>query len=258
MIAQEFVGIIPASGLAERLGSIPCSKEILPIKIHNSDQIKVISEELIHQLKIAKIAKIHIIIRKGKWDIPDYYGDGKDWGMDISYHIMRYPYGVPFTIDQAYSFIKDKYVALGFPDMFIEPLNSILKLKEKIISTGADLVLGLYPIENQLKWDMVEFDGDNVTKIIVKPKKAQWEYGWSNIIWSPKFTELLHTIVQNGIENEKNRFIKDGDTVRELYPGDIIQAAIDRGMVVKACFFKEGKCTDIGTIDDLKKFYKKD
>ena len=81
---MEIIGLIPAGGQATRLGKIPCSKEIFPLmknKPANEDEagIKVISEYLINSYRIAGINNIYFILRRGKWDIPSYYGDGKDF-----------------------------------------------------------------------------------------------------------------------------------------------------------------------------------
>jgi glucose-1-phosphate thymidylyltransferase len=64
---------------------------------------------------------MYFLIRKGKWDIPNYYGDGHNVGMNIVYLIMKQPYGVPFTLMQSFPFVQNKAVALAFPDMIIEP-----------------------------------------------------------------------------------------------------------------------------------------
>ena len=66
---------------------------------------------------IPEINKVYFIIRKGKWDIPEYYGSGENHTMDIGYLMMNQPYGVPFTLNQAYPFVKDSLIAFGFPDI---------------------------------------------------------------------------------------------------------------------------------------------
>jgi glucose-1-phosphate thymidylyltransferase len=106
-LKMEFEALIAGGGMANRLGPLPCSKEILPLMGQFVDnRLKVACENLIEYYRIAGIKNIHFVIRKGKWDIPQLLGDGSDYGVNFSYHILKIPFGTPFTLDQAYPFIK--------------------------------------------------------------------------------------------------------------------------------------------------------
>jgi len=158
---MEFHGLIAAGGIASRLGALPCSKEIFPlVSQFSNNRIKVVCDHLIDYYRIAEINNIHFIVRKGKWDIPQLLGDGSENQVNISYHIMNLPYGTPFTLDQAYPFIKDKNIAMGFPDIIMEPQNAFTKLKENLLKGNADIVLGIFPVEYYWKWDMIDFEED--------------------------------------------------------------------------------------------------
>ena len=82
---------------------------------------KVVSHYLLDKYKAAGIKKVYFILRKGKWDIPQYYGDGSVIDMDIAYLLMNHPYGHPFTLDQAFPFTRNNLVAFGFPDILDIP-----------------------------------------------------------------------------------------------------------------------------------------
>ena len=88
--------------------------------------------------------KAYIILREGKWDIPAYFGDGKSLNMHLAYLMMGLPFGVPYTLDQAYPFLQDALVALGFPDMIVEPDYAFVRLLAKREEVNADIVLGLF------------------------------------------------------------------------------------------------------------------
>ena len=257
---MEIIGLIPAGGLAARLGKIPCSKEIYPLmksKSVNKDgaEINVISEYLINSYRIAGINNIYFILRRGKWDIPAYYSDGKDLGVNISYLIMNLPYGTPFTLDQAYPFTKDKYIALGYPDIMFEPAEAFIKIKEKISETNADIVLGLFPIDNYRSWDMTEFDNNGkIRNLIIKQDRPDLKYGWTIALWNPSFWEFMHDYIQNIISSGGDgKVIVEGQEPRELYPGDIFVEAIKAGLKVESVIFENGKSLDIGTPEDLGK-----
>jgi glucose-1-phosphate thymidylyltransferase len=259
---METVGLIPAGGLATRLGKIPCSKEIYPLmKSKSSDEgkvkINVISDYLINSYRIAGINEIYFILRPGKWDIPAYFGDGKDLGVNISYLIMDLPYGTPFTLVQAYPFTRNKYIALGYPDIIFKPAEAFIRIKEKISETKADIVLGLFKIDNYKKWDMVELDNQGKIKnIFIKQNRPDLKYGWTIALWNPSFWEFMNRYIQDIISSGGEGEVRiNGQLYRELYPGDIFLEAIKSGLHVESVVFEKGTSLDIGTPDDLEKVY---
>ena len=255
---MKFFGLIPAGGTGSRLGKMPCSKEVFPIVRKTGDTIErtVICENLIRYYRLADISNIYFIIRSGKWDIPAYLGDGKDLGVNISYLIMNLPHGTPFTLDQAYPFVRGHNVALGFPDMVCTPENLFARLREKLVHTDADVVLGLTRVQTYKSWDMIEFDGDKIKDIIIKEDRPDLAYGWSNAVWGPAFTEFLHEHLQTRVaRNELTTKACDG-TLRELYVGDVIRAAIRKGFKVEYVIFETGTAIDLGIPAALEKFLK--
>src|SRR5688500_8765013 len=117
MIAQgrEIVGIIPAAGRATRIAPLPCSKELYPIGFHSAEagrggRPKPVRQYLLEHFSRAGAKQTFIVIRKGKWDIPEYFGDGADLDLAIGYLIMNRPHGAPYTVDQAYPFVRQATV----------------------------------------------------------------------------------------------------------------------------------------------------
>lgn len=251
---MKTIGLIPAGGIGSRLGNTPFSKEVMPVGMGKGGERLAVSEYLLSYYKNAGIENVYFIIREGKWDIPSYFKDGADFGLNISYLIMNLPYGAPYTLNQAYPFIKDTYVALGFPDIIIKPENSYLKLKDKIDETEADIVLGIYPIENYKKWDMVDFDDQgNIKEICIKQNRPL-KYGWTNIIWGPKFTEFMNDFLNKALLDLNDGKININNTLREPYVGDVIIAAMKEGLKTDYVLFEDGDSVDLGTQDDLRKF----
>ncbi|MBN2349700.1 MAG: hypothetical protein JXJ22_12710 [Bacteroidales bacterium] len=254
---METIGLIPASGLAQRLGQLPCSKEILPVYLNiNTRKPKVLSEYLLHSYRKANITRVYFIIRKGKWDIPNYFGDGSNLNMNIGYLLMNLPYGVPFTFDQAYSFVKNKYVAIGFPDIIFTPEDAYEKLVKKINFSKADIVLGIFPINDYLRSDMVELDNKGeINNIIIKQNRPDLKYGWTIAIWGPAFTEYLHLYLQKHLKTSPNgKVIEENNQSRELYIGDVIHSAIKDGLTIESVIFDTGTSKDMGTPEDLSGF----
>jgi glucose-1-phosphate thymidylyltransferase len=249
---REIIGLIPAGGKASRLSPIPCSKELLPVgfrHVGNNNRLcpKVVSHYLLEKMRLADITKAFIILRDGKWDIPAYFGDGKVMDMNLAYLMMDLPYGVPFTLDQAYPFVQDAVVALGFPDIIFEPEDAYRKLLLKRAETNADIVLGIFPADNPRKTDMVEFDDSGrIRGLHIKPEKTELIYTWQNAVWTPVFTRYMHNYL-----SDRTPDTIDPGRQKELFVGDVIQAAIMDGMRVESVLFPDGNCVDIGTPEDL-------
>ena len=255
---EDVIGLLPAGGSAKRVHPLPCSKELFPVGFYSAGerkngQPKVISHYLLERMRHADVKKAYFILRQGKWDIPAYFGDGKMLDMHIGYLIMDLPFGVPFTLDQAYPFLKNAKIAFGFPDIIFEPEDAFVQLLSKQESTNADIVLGLFEASSPQKMDMVDFDNQgNICKIEIKPTNTQLRYTWIIAVWTERFTEFIHQFVLE----QKNRYaVETNDNLKnmEVFVGDVIQAAVNTDIKIENVIFAEGQYLDIGTPDDLAK-----
>lgn len=248
-ISSDVVGLVPAAGWGNRLGSLPCSKEIYPIEVLDgqsaSNGVKVASHYLLESMHEAGIQRAFVILRDGKWDIPSYWRDGERIGMHLGYLMMKHPYGTPFTLDQAYPFVRDHTIALGFPDTIIQPSDTFVHLLEQLRSTEADVVLGLFPASRPEKVDMVDLDSEGrPQRIVIKPSSSSLTYTWVCAVWAPSFTEYLHETVRSAVSSWNHE-------EREMYVGHVIQEAMQDGLSIEAIPFPDGNCTDVGTPDEL-------
>jgi len=202
-------------------------------------------------MKLANIQKTYIILRHGKWDIPAYFGDGKMLDMHLAYLMMDLPFGVPYTLDHAYSFIEDALVALGFPDSIIQPDDAFVKLLAKQEESNADI--GLFPAMCPHKNEMVEInDNGQIRSIQINHARTQLLYAWEIAIWTPVFTRFMHDYVSARKEiGDKYKIRINQDEQNELQVGDVIKAAIPNDMNVASVLFKDGSCLDIGTPEDM-------
>ena len=185
----EVIGLIPAAGQSKRLAPLPFSKELYPIgywqpRDAESSRPKVVSHYLIEKMQSAGICRIFISIREGKWDIPGYLKDGSAFGVHIAYLVLGLPYGVPYTIDQAYPFVRDNLVAFGFPDIMFEPVNAFTHLLNHQKAGQADVTLGLFPTNAPHKVDMVDLDDHGrVKRLILRPESSTLRLTWGIAVW---------------------------------------------------------------------------
>jgi glucose-1-phosphate thymidylyltransferase len=248
----EPVAVIPAAGLASRLGAIPCSKEVLPVAFPGGDQDGASTitacEFLIHRFRNAGARRVFVVLRQGKWDIPAYLGDGERFGVDIAYLMMRVPFGQPYTVDAAHPFVRGKTVLFGYPDILFERADAFLPLLQRKEESGADVVLGVFPADRPEKMDMVRLDGNGgVAGFVVKPRQTELTHTWLIAAWSSRFTDFLH--------DHLGRRLREGavqhSTGRELFLGDVLHSALDAGLPFEAVRFEDSDYIDVGTPDDL-------
>lgn len=245
------IGLIPAGGLGSRISPLPMSKELYPLGLafeggHGAVRPKVVSEYLLEKMRLAGIDKAFFILRPGKWDIPAYFGDGALVSMNLGYLVMGLPFGVPFTLDQAYPFVRDAVVAFGFPDILFHPADAYRRILARLREGVADVVLGLFPTDQPHKAGMVAVDATGrVSRVVEKPGSSNLRTMWAIAVWRPSFSEFLHQHVRH-LQSSR-----DLSHIPEIPIGDVIQAAIAAGMRVEAETFADGHYLDIGTPDDL-------
>jgi glucose-1-phosphate thymidylyltransferase len=225
---------------------LPCSKELYPIGWQNGAP-KAACHYLLERMRKAGIARAYLVLRAGKWDIPAYLGDGARFGISLAYLLMGAPFGAPYTLDQAWPFVRGAQIALGFPDVLFEPADAYAQLLARQCATGAEVVLGLFPTDRPQKCDMVELGpGEEVRRIVIKPPATELRYTWMIAVWSPIFTDFMHDFVAARLPTQ-------AAAPRELFVGDVVQAAIDSGLKVEAQRFDEGHVLDIGMPEDLRR-----
>jgi glucose-1-phosphate thymidylyltransferase len=164
--------------------------------------------------------------------------------MHISYLVLSLPFGVPFTLDEAYPFVRESVVAFGFPDMLFRPDDAFVQLRSKQRSSKARILLGLFPAKDPEKVDMVDIEQNGrVLRIIVKPAATNLRYTWGIALWTPAFTEFMHDFVNVRRLSAANQ--------PETNVGNVIQAAIEAGLEVEAIPVSREPYLDIGTPEGL-------
>ncbi|HZA52669.1 MAG TPA: sugar phosphate nucleotidyltransferase [Candidatus Udaeobacter sp.] len=253
--ALQIIGVLPAAGQATRIAPLPCSKELYPIGSRlivdgREQRPKVACHYLLEKMRLADITKAYIIIREGKWDIPAYLRDGALLGMHLGYFIVGPTSGPPYTLDEAYPFVRDSVIAFGFPDIVFEGDNAFRQLLSQQALSDADIVLGLFPADRPEKMDVVELGKNGrVTDLVIQPHQTRLQYSWDVAVWTPRFTEFLHS------------YLAAQKTVApshaELSVGHVIQAAIRDGLRVEGVPVSDEPYLDIGTPEGLTKAIKR-
>lgn len=241
---KDVLGLIPAAGKAERLGKLPCSKELFPIGFRdtpNGPAPKVAGHYLLERFRTAGIRRAFMVLHESKWDVARYFGTGEIADVSLAYLSIPGSRSVPETLSYAAPWVGESIVALGFPDCLFEPADAYSWLLERQAATGADLVLGLFPTERCRTTDMVECAPDGrVRRIEVRPETTALRFNWLLAVWGPAFTQHLVDAVRTA----------PGEG-GELQIGSVVRSAVERDLHVVGVEFPGGLYQDVGTPGDL-------
>jgi NDP-sugar pyrophosphorylase family protein len=216
--------------------------------------VQVASHHLFRKFSRAGATRAYVILRDGKWDIPAYFGDGRVVGIDLAYVVIPESMGPPDTLDRAYSFVTNDVVAFGFPDILFGPDDVFERLLLKLQETDADIVLGLYASDDTRQMDVVGIGDDGrVQSIALKPPVSDLRHGWICAVWTPAFTEFMHTFVKR----ERGKSVPEKEAYRHIDPqGDLpmgaaIKSAFEEGLRTYGVLFPDATYSDIGVPDHL-------
>jgi glucose-1-phosphate thymidylyltransferase len=237
---MEFVGVLPAAGIASRLHPSRYLKELLPVTYLVDDAastaspVPVINLSL-RALKSAHVQRCVVSISERKPELMRYLGDGSDFELQIAYVLQPNPTGLAAAVDLAYDWTHDSYSCLLLPDTVVHPFDAMAKVRQVVLDSMPDLVLGVFPTDMPEQLGPVRFDSANrVLEVQDKPPVTDLRNTWAMAMWSPRFSELLHHSVRNA--------------TRQLTLGEVFNQAVQLGMDVRSICFEGGSFVDIGTV----------
>lgn len=251
-VSDQYIGLIPAAGNATRLQKLLIgSKEIYSFTIRDNDGVEhsyPVCKCLLDSYYESGIKDVCIILRKEKEDIIDMLGGGEKYGVNIRYIYTEPTFGPPYTLDQAYTQVKNKYVALGFPDILFKPRSTFKALIDKQQESNADVVLALFIAPNPHKMDMIEFDDlGKIIAIDIKPKQTSLIYTWILAVWNPTFSNFMHMSLQTLLTEFESK------QHSECHVGTIFKMALEEGITFDHVVIEDGELMDIGTPEDFSK-----
>jgi len=246
---SDYIGLFPAAGHARRLAEGPFaglgSKEIaqVPDLQHAGNSIAV-GDYLIREYRCAGIHDVIIIRRDEKQDIRTHYAAPAFGDLNVIDLVTEATPSTAHSIDKAWEWIKERPVALGFPDIIINPPGVFSALCQKMAKSKSDVCIGLFPALHPTQSDMVRLQNERVQQIEVKPAETLLKMTWSCAVWQPAFSRFLHESIARSSHSG------------ELYIGRLFQIAIDAGLHISAVPFAQSLSLDIGTPDSFKQAQK--
>ncbi len=206
-------------------------KQLIPIAN------KPISQFVLEDLRNSGVKEVAIILGDIFPErVKEYYGNGAQFELRISYIYQKEPRGIAHAISLAKDFVgNDKFVAyLG--DNILK--GGILRFTNKFISNDYDSMILLTKVKNPSKFGVAQFDkNNNLIRLVEKPKIPPSDYVLTGIYF---LTPLIFDIISKLKPSRRG----------ELEITDALQKIISKGLNI-GFDFVEGWWKDTGTPDDI-------
>jgi glucose-1-phosphate thymidylyltransferase len=226
-------GVILAAGHGSRL--LPFTsyrpKHLLPVAgkpiLHHSME---------YLRDVLNISDVIIVVGHQRNIIMDYFKDGKELGMNISYVIQHtdQAHGLAAAISLVEDKISSDFVVLLGDNLFSADLSKCIELHKE---TNASATIHIEWNENPQRYGVVELQDGKVVSLEEKPQEPKSNFVITGFyVFSPTIFHMIH-----GLQPSARG---------EYELTDAIQRLIDKDYVVKAAKI-DGWRLDIGYPEDL-------
>jgi mannose-1-phosphate guanylyltransferase/phosphomannomutase len=163
--------------------------------------------------------------------VRNFFGDGSDLGIDLSYVTEQQPLGTAGSVKNAEALLDDRFVVLSGDSLTDVDLTELIKFHE---SKGGAVTVTLKRVDDPLEFGIVISDEDGrIERFLEKP-------GWGEV-----FSDTINTGIYV-IEREVLDLVPDGeefDFSKELFP-----LLLDKGMPMFG-YVTDRFWTDVGTLE---------
>jgi glucose-1-phosphate thymidylyltransferase len=236
------VGLLPAAGRGVRFGSSGYAKELFPLLFAAGADERLLEprplcELALRAIRAAGAERCVTVVSPEKAEVLRVLGGGAGLGLSLAYVIQPEPRGLPQAIACADPWLGEADVVLALPDTMVLPGDALRQVHERRRAAGADLALGVFPVDEPERLGPVEMDAaGRVQRVHDKPADRKWMNSWALASWSPRFTRYC-------AEWQGRR--SPGSAEPAL--GHVFEAARAEGLSVLGVPFDDGRFLDIGT-----------
>ncbi len=199
ILLKDMKAIILIGGLGTRLEPLTITTPKTMVPVLN----KPFLEYLILRLKQFGIKSIVLSAGHLAGGIPEYFGDGKRWGVDLHYVLEDRPLGTGGAIKNAEEFLDDTFLVVNgdvFTDINISTMEEFHK------GSGALATIALTPVDDPTRYGVIETDENGrVKNFLEKPSAEEVTTNMINaglIIMEPHLLSLIPPDVKYSYERE--------------------------------------------------------
>ena len=164
---MKLKAIILSAGEGSRMRPLTLTKPKTMLPVAG----KPIIQYNIESLRDNGITDILLIVRYKEEIVRNYFGDGSDFGVNISYKTQKDFLGTANAISYGEDFIDDSIIVLN-GDIILddEIINEIIK---KYNYLSPDTLMLLTEVEDPSAFGVVEIENGNIKNIVEKPKREE-------------------------------------------------------------------------------------
>ena len=183
-------GIILHGGHGTRLRPLTHTgpKQLLPIAN------KPMSQFCLEAITETGIKDIAIIVGGiGSKKVREYYGDGNDFGVNITYIEQNEPKGIAHAIGLCRTFIGDEKFLVFLGDNIIQ--KSITGFVKNFENSNYDATILLCEVENPSRFGIADVEQEKILKITEKPKNPKSNLAVTGIyLLTPKIFKIIDNL----------------------------------------------------------------
>jgi len=207
-------------------------------------------EWVIDNLKSANLNEIFIVVGYKKEQITEYFGNGFNFGVKISYLEQKKPNVENAILSAKETFQNEDDFLIVHADIFSEP-EMITRTIQTHREMKADATISVTLVDNPHLYGVASIDSEaKITNLVEKPESYESNYAVSGVyIFKNNIFEILEKnnhldqAIQKIIDDNNNVYasVWEKDWVEITYPWDILRAnqfILDRGL------FKTGSYVD--------------
>ncbi len=187
-------GILLHGGKGTRLKPITYTevKQLLPVAG------KPISQYCLEDMIAIGIKEINIVLGNvGAADVQQHYGDGKKWGISISYTHQAEPLGIAHAVGLTEDFVGDDPFVVYLGDNLVH--GGIGKLADGFISGKCDAFVALTRVRTPEKYGVAEIDGGKLLRLVEKPKHPKSNLALAGIYFlRPSVFDVIRQLKPSG------------------------------------------------------------
>lgn len=149
----------------------------------------------IESLKNAGIKDITLVVGYKKEVIKEYFGDGSNFGVNITYAVQEGQLGTAHAIGSAKKYIDESFIVLN-GDIIVsyDLIRNLIEKYATRTSNNVKAVLTLIEVDNPSNYGIVSTQNDKITEIIEKPTSEEAPSNLANAgiyLFSPEIFDAI-------------------------------------------------------------------
>lgn len=149
----------------------------------------------IESLRNAGIKDITLVVGYKKEVIKEYFGDGSNFGVNITYAVQEGQLGTAHAIGSAKKYIDESFIVLN-GDIIVsyDLIRNLIEKYATRTSNNVKAVLTLIEVDNPSNYGIVSTQNDKITEIIEKPTSEEAPSNLANAgiyLFSPEIFDAI-------------------------------------------------------------------